>query len=75
MKWVDLDQTHDEMIQRVNEEAARNEARIELALDSFDAEALCVSRKTPSTSGLQKSSSSLNSKWVSAAETECNQRI
>ncbi len=37
-----LDQTHDEMIQRVNEEAARNEARIELALDSFDAEALKI---------------------------------
>ena len=37
-----MDQTHDEMIQRVNEEAARNEARIELALDSFDAESLRI---------------------------------
>ena len=37
-----LDQTHDEMIQRVNEEAARNEARIEMALDSFDVEALRI---------------------------------
>ena len=35
-----LDQTHDEMLTRINEESARNEARIELALDSFDVEAL-----------------------------------
>ena len=37
-----MDQTHDEMISRINEDAARNEARIELALDSFDAESLRI---------------------------------
>jgi len=37
-----LDQTHDEMIQRLNEETARNEARMELALDSVDSEALQI---------------------------------
>lgn len=37
-----MDQTHDEMIQRINEEAARNEARIELALDSVDTQALRI---------------------------------
>jgi len=31
-----IDQTHDEMISRINEEAARNEARMEIALDSID---------------------------------------
>src|SRR5699024_4657985 len=31
-----LDQTHDEMISRVNEQTAKNEARMELALDSVD---------------------------------------
>ena len=35
-----LDQTHDEMLQRINEETARNEARMEIALDSVDSEAL-----------------------------------
>jgi phage shock protein A len=37
-----LDQTHDEMINRLNEEAAKNEARMELALDSVDSEALQI---------------------------------
>lgn len=37
-----LDQTHDEMLQRINEQSAKNEARIEMALDSFDSEALRV---------------------------------
>ena len=37
-----MDQTHDEMISRINEDAARNEPRIELALDSFDAESLRI---------------------------------
>ncbi len=37
-----LDQTHDEMINRLNEEAAKNEARMELALDSVDTEALQI---------------------------------
>lgn len=31
-----LDQTHDEMINRLNEKSARNEARMEIALDSID---------------------------------------
>ncbi|HKJ32125.1 MAG TPA: PspA/IM30 family protein [Balneolales bacterium] len=31
-----IDATHDEMINRINEESARNEARMELALDSID---------------------------------------
>ena len=35
-----IDQTHDEMIQRLDEETARNEARIEIALDSVDSDAL-----------------------------------
>lgn len=35
-----LDQTHDEMLNRVNEETAKNEARMELALDSVDTEAM-----------------------------------
>jgi len=35
-----LDQTHDEMINRLNEQTAKNEARMELALDSIDTEAM-----------------------------------
>ena len=31
-----IDQTHDEMLNRINEETAKNEARMELALDSVD---------------------------------------
>lgn len=31
-----IDQTHDEMISRLNEETAKNEARMEIALDSID---------------------------------------
>jgi phage shock protein A len=37
-----LDQTHDEMITRLNEETAKNEARMEMALDSVDSEALQI---------------------------------
>ncbi len=33
-----IDQTHDEMVRKIMEEAARNEARIEMALDSVDIE-------------------------------------
>lgn len=33
-----LDQTHDEMLNRLNEQTAKNEARMELALDSVDTE-------------------------------------
>ena len=33
-----LDQTHEEMINRVNEQTAHNEARMEMALDSVDTE-------------------------------------
>jgi len=35
-----IDQTHDEMIQRLDEETAKNEARIEVALDSVDLDAI-----------------------------------
>jgi phage shock protein A len=37
-----IDQTHDEMIDRINEQTARNEARVELALDSIDMQALKI---------------------------------
>jgi phage shock protein A len=37
-----LDQTHDEMVNRLNEQTAKNEARMELALDSVDSEALQI---------------------------------
>jgi len=37
-----IDQTHDEMITRISEETARNEARMELALDSIDTQALQI---------------------------------
>jgi phage shock protein A len=37
-----VDQTHDEMIQRIYEETARSEARMELALDSVDQQALRI---------------------------------
>ncbi len=37
-----LDATHDEMIARIREETARNEARMELALDSVDSKSLEV---------------------------------
>jgi len=37
-----LDQTHGEMMQRLDEETAKNEARMELALDSVDSEALQI---------------------------------
>lgn len=37
-----VDQTHDEMLNRINEQTARNEARMELALDSIDQQALRI---------------------------------
>ena len=37
-----VDQTHDEMITRINEETAKNEARMEMALDSVDTEAMQI---------------------------------
>jgi len=37
-----VDQTHDEMISRINEQTAHAEARMELALDSVDSEALRI---------------------------------
>lgn len=37
-----IDQTHDEMITRLQEQTARNEARMEMALDSVDTEALQI---------------------------------
>lgn len=35
-----LDQTHDEMLNRLNERTAKNEARMEMALDSVDTETM-----------------------------------
>lgn len=35
-----VDQTHDEMLNRVNEETAKNEARMEMALDSVDTDSI-----------------------------------
>ncbi|MCS7085935.1 MAG: PspA/IM30 family protein [Bacteroidia bacterium] len=35
-----VDQTHDEMVRRVNEMTAKNEARIEMALDSVDTKSI-----------------------------------
>ncbi|MDE2995526.1 MAG: PspA/IM30 family protein [Bacteroidota bacterium] len=37
-----IDQTHDEMISRLQEQTARSEARMEMALDSVDSEALKI---------------------------------
>lgn len=37
-----VDQTHDEMVRRVNEQTARSEARMEMALDSVDTEAMRI---------------------------------
>lgn len=37
-----IDQTHDEMITRIQEQTARNEARMEMALDSVDSDALQI---------------------------------
>ena len=37
-----VDQTHSEMIRRVNEQSAKNEARMEMALDSVDTEAMQI---------------------------------
>lgn len=35
-----IDSTHDEMISRINEDASKNEARMEMALDSVDSKAM-----------------------------------
>lgn len=37
-----IDQTHDEMVRRVNEQTAKSEARMEMALDSIDTEAMQI---------------------------------
>lgn len=37
-----IDSTHDEMVRRVNEQTAKNEARMEMALDSVDTEAMQI---------------------------------
>ncbi len=37
-----VDQTHEEMVQRLNQETAQSEARMELALDSVDSEAMKI---------------------------------
>jgi phage shock protein A len=37
-----IDQTHDEMLTRINEETAKNEARMEMALDSVDTDTIRI---------------------------------
>lgn len=37
-----LDQTHDEMLERISEKTAKNEARVEMALDSVDTERMRI---------------------------------
>jgi phage shock protein A len=37
-----VDATHDEMINRINEQTAKNEARMEMALDSVDTESMKI---------------------------------
>lgn len=37
-----IDQTHDEMLTRINEQTAKSEARMEVALDSFDVESMRI---------------------------------
>ena len=37
-----VDQTHDEMLTRINEQTARQEARMEMALDSIDTQAMQI---------------------------------
>lgn len=37
-----IDATHDEMVNRINEETAKNEARMEMALDSVDTESFKI---------------------------------
>ncbi len=37
-----IDQTHDEMLTRIQEQTAKNEARMEIALDSIDTDALQI---------------------------------
>lgn len=37
-----IDQTHQEMVRKVNEQAARNEARMEMALDTVDTQAMQI---------------------------------
>ncbi|MEM9986939.1 MAG: PspA/IM30 family protein [Bacteroidota bacterium] len=37
-----IDATHDEMLTRINEETAKNEARMEMALDSVDTETFAI---------------------------------
>jgi len=37
-----VDATHDEMVNKINEETAKNEARMEMALDSVDTDSLAI---------------------------------
>ena len=37
-----IDQTHDEMLNRIQEQTAKNEARMEMALDSVDTETMQI---------------------------------
>ena len=37
-----MDQTHDEMLTRINEQTAKQEARMEMALDSVDRQSMAI---------------------------------
>ncbi|MEM7368835.1 MAG: PspA/IM30 family protein [Bacteroidota bacterium] len=43
-----IDATHDEMLNRINEETAKNEARMEMALDSVDTDSMKIEEEAES---------------------------
>ncbi|HEX9951060.1 MAG TPA: PspA/IM30 family protein [Rubricoccaceae bacterium] len=48
-----IDSTHDEMVRRVNEQTAKNEARMEMALDSIDTEAMQIEEDAKEVEGAE----------------------
>ncbi len=48
-----VDSTHDEMVRRVNEQTAKNEARMEMALDSIDTEAMKIEEDAQEIQGME----------------------
>ena len=48
-----VDSTHDEMVRRVNEQTAKNEARMEMALDSIDTEAMQIEEDAKEVEGAE----------------------
>src|SRR5690625_789362 len=69
-----IDQTHDEMLQRINEETAQNEARMEMALDSVDSQAIQIERM-PRPFARRKSCASSSSKWARPMRRLSGRRI